>query len=92
LPTLLSPFFAGLKAGGPLAMLGVIAGEFIASINGVGHLLFINSTDLDAAGVMADIVILVGMTLILNGLLTQLDNFAIRRLGLSSRGTHGPGA
>ena len=85
LPTLLSPFFAGLKAGGPLAILGVIGGEFIASFNGVGHLLFTYSTDLDAAGVFAALVILVAMSLIINGLLSQLDKFAIRRLGLSER-------
>lgn len=84
LPTLLSPFFAGLKAGGPLAILGVIAGEFIASYNGLGHALFTYSTDLDAAGVFATLVILVAMSLILNGLLSQLDKYAIRRLGLAA--------
>ena len=84
LPTLLSPFFAGLKAGGPLAILGVIGGEFIASFNGVGHLLFTYSTDLDAAGVFAALVILVAMSLIINGLLSQLDKFAMRRLGLAA--------
>jgi NitT/TauT family transport system permease protein len=84
LPTLLSPFFAGLKAGGPLAILGVIAGEFIASYNGLGHMLYTYSTDLDAAGVFATLVILVAMSLIINGLLSQLDRYAIRRLGLTA--------
>lgn len=87
IPTLASPFFAGLKAGGPLAILGVIAGEFIAAYNGVGHLLYVDSTDLDAAGVFAGLVVLVAMSLILNGLLSQLDRTASRRLGLAgSRG------
>lgn len=84
LPSLASPFFAGLKAAGPLAILGVIAGEFIASYNGVGHLLFTDSTELDAAGVFAGLVILVAMSLILNGLLSQLDRAATRKLGLTT--------
>jgi len=85
IPSLASPFLAGLKAGGPLAILGVIAGEFIASFNGVGHLLFEDSNNLDAAGVFAGLIVLVVMTLILNSLLTQLDKFARRRLGLEPR-------
>jgi ABC-type nitrate/sulfonate/bicarbonate transport system permease component len=85
IPSLASPFLAGLKAGGPLAILGVIAGEFIASFNGVGHLLFEDSNNLDPAGVFAGIIVLVIMSLILNSLLTQLDKFAMRRLGLETR-------
>jgi NitT/TauT family transport system permease protein len=84
-PSLAAPFLAGLKAGGPLAVLGVIAGEFIASFDGVGHLLFEDSNDLDAAGVFAGLIVLVVMTLILNSLLTELDKFARRRLGLETR-------
>ena len=85
IPSLASPFLAGLKAGGPLAILGVIAGEFIASFDGVGHVLFEDSNDLDAAGVFAGLIVLVVMTLILNSLLTALDKFARRRLGLETR-------
>ena len=73
------------KAGGPLAILGVIAGEFIASFDGVGHVLFEDSNDLDAAGVFAGLIVLVVMTLILNSLLTALDKFTRRRLGLETR-------
>jgi NitT/TauT family transport system permease protein len=85
IPSLASPFLAGLKAGGPLAILGVIAGEFIASFDGVGHVLFEDSNNLDSAGVFAGMIVLVIMSLILNSLLTQLDKFARRRLGLETR-------
>jgi NitT/TauT family transport system permease protein len=85
IPSLASPFLAGLKAGGPLAILGVIAGEFIASFNGVGHMLFEDSNDLDAAGVFAGLIVLVVITLILNSLLTQLDKYVRYRLGLEPR-------
>jgi len=85
IPTLASPFFAALKAGGPLAILGVIGGEFIASSQGVGHELFNAAMALDAAAEFAGLIVLVAMTLVLNGLLTQLDKYALKRLGLAPR-------
>lgn len=83
LPSLVTPFFAGLKAGGPLAIIGVVIGEFLASFNGVGHLLFVDGNDLNSAGVFSGIVILVVIALILNGLLSLLDGLVSRMLGLS---------
>jgi NitT/TauT family transport system permease protein len=85
IPTLASPFFAALKAGGPLAILGVIGGEFIASSQGIGHELFNSAMALDAPTEFAGLIVLVAMTLVLNGLLTQLDNYALKRLGLVAR-------
>ncbi|MFF0669363.1 ABC transporter permease [Streptomyces tendae] len=85
LPTLVAPFFAALKTGGPLAILGVIGGEFIASTEGVGHELFTAATNLDAPAEFAGLIILVAMTLILNGVLTGLDTLALKRLGLDDR-------
>jgi NitT/TauT family transport system permease protein len=85
LPTLAAPFFAALKTGGPLAILGVIGGEFIASTDGIGHELFTAATNLDAPTEFAGLIILVAMTLILNGILTGLDTLALKRLGLGDR-------
>jgi len=85
LPTLASPFFAALKTGGPFAILGVIGGEFIASSQGVGHELFTAAENLDAASEFAGLIVLVVMTLILNGLLTSLDKFVLKHLGLAAR-------
>ncbi|GGS60653.1 ABC transporter permease [Streptomyces griseoviridis] len=85
LPTLAAPFFAALKTGGPLAILGVIGGEFIASTEGVGHELFTAATNLDAPTEFAGLIVLVAMTLILNGVLTALDTLALKRLGLGDR-------
>jgi NitT/TauT family transport system permease protein len=91
-PTLASPFFAGLKTSGPMAILGVIGGEFIDSAQGVGHELFTAAENLDAADEFAGLIVLVFMTLILNGVLTWLDNFALKRLGLAARGQARRGA
>jgi NitT/TauT family transport system permease protein len=85
LPTLASPFFAALKTSGPLAILGVIGGEFIASSQGVGHELFTAAENLDAASEFAGLIVLVVMTLVLNAVLTRLDNFVLKHLGLGAR-------
>jgi len=81
-PSLVAPFFAGLKAAGPFAILGVIIGEFVASYNGVGHVLSSASSNLDAAAVYASIVVLVLMGFILNVLLGRLDAWTSRKLGM----------
>ena len=85
LPTLVAPFFAALKTSGPLAILGVIGGEFIASSQGVGHELFTAAENLDAASEFAGLIVLVVMTLLLNAVLTGLDNFVLKHLGLGVR-------
>ncbi len=81
IPSLVSPFIAGMKAGGPLAIVGVVAGEFVASFDGIGHLLFEDSNNLDAAGVFATLIILVVMALIINSVLNLLDRLVARLLG-----------
>lgn len=90
IPTLAAPFFAALKTGGPLAILGVIGAEFIASTEGLGHGLFTSAMNLDAATEFAGLIVLITMTLILNGLLNWLDKLALKRLGLGTR--HRPAA
>ncbi|WNE94216.1 ABC transporter permease [Streptomyces luomodiensis] len=92
IPTLAAPFFAALKTGGPLAILGVIGGEFIASTEGVGHQLFTAATNLDAPTEFAGLIVLVAMTLALNGVLTALDTYALKRLGLGDRRPRSQGA
>jgi NitT/TauT family transport system permease protein len=91
IPTLAAPFFAALKTGGPLAILGVIGGEFIASSEGVGHELFTAAQNLDAAAEFAGLIVLVALTLTLNGVLTALDSYALKRLGLAARRRPQPG-
>lgn len=92
IPTLAAPFFAALKTGGPLAILGVIGGEFIASSEGVGHELFTAAQNLDAAAEFAGLIVLVALTLALNGVLTALDTYALKRLGLAARRRPSPRA
>jgi len=83
-PSLVTPFFAGLKAAGPFAILGVIIGEFVASYEGVGHILSSASSNLNAAAVYSSIVVLVLMGFVLNVILSQLDAWTSRKLGMTS--------
>ena len=63
-PSLATSVFAGLKAGVPFAMIGVIVGEFVAADHGVGYYVLESTQQYDAAGLFAGIVIMVVMVLI----------------------------
>jgi NitT/TauT family transport system permease protein len=63
-PSLATPVFAGLKAGVPFAMIGVIVGEFVAADQGVGYYVLEATQQYDPAGLFAGIAIMVAMVLI----------------------------
>jgi ABC-type nitrate/sulfonate/bicarbonate transport system permease component len=63
-PSLATSVFAGLKAGVPFAMIGVIVGEFVAADQGVGYYVLEATQQYDPAGLFAGIVIMVVMVLI----------------------------
>jgi NitT/TauT family transport system permease protein len=62
-PSLATPIFAGLKAGVPFAMIGVIVGEFVAADQGVGYYVLEATQQYDPAGLFAGIAIMVAMVL-----------------------------
>jgi NitT/TauT family transport system permease protein len=61
LPQISVPILSGMKASVPFAMIGVIVGEFIASQNGVGHLIKSATQNFDSATVFAGIIVLMMM-------------------------------
>ena len=63
-PSLATSIFAGLKAGVPFAMIGVIVGEFVAADQGVGYYVLEATQQYDPAGLFAGIAIMVAMVLI----------------------------
>lgn len=78
LPFLGSYIVSGLKSGVPMAVIGVIVGEFIGADMGIGFYIR-NATDLfDAAGLFAGVLILVAMTLIGSGLVDLLGRRLLR--------------
>ena len=78
LPGSMPAIIAGLKAGVPFALIGVIVGEFIASDQGVGYFINNQTQQFNAGGTFAGIVVLVIITLILNSLVSLLERFALR--------------
>jgi NitT/TauT family transport system permease protein len=78
LPYLSTYIIAGLKSGVPLAIVGVIVGEFIGADAGIGFYIR-QSTDLfDAAGLFSGVVILIVLTLVGNGLVQLLERRLLR--------------
>jgi NitT/TauT family transport system permease protein len=64
LPSVAVPLFAALKAGVSLAMIGVIAGEYMSAQDGLGYYTMTATQNFDPAGLFAAIVIIVAMVVI----------------------------
>jgi NitT/TauT family transport system permease protein len=77
-PSLATSIFAGLKAGVPFAMIGVIVGEFVAADQGVGYYVLEATQQYDAAGLFAGIVIMVAMVLIGLGIVNTVQRRVLR--------------
>lgn len=77
-PFLGSYIVSGLKSSVPIAVIGVIVGEFIGADMGIGFYIR-NASDLfDAAGLFAGVLILVVMTLVGSGLVDLLGKRLLR--------------
>ena len=77
-PSLATPIFAGLKAGVPFAMIGVIVGEFVAADQGVGYYVLQSTQQYDPAGLFAGIAIMVAMVLIGLGIVNVFQRRVLR--------------
>src|ERR1700728_2420362 len=78
LPGSMPSIIAGLKAGVPFALIGVIVGEFIASDQGVGYYINNQTQEFNAGGTFAGIVLLVIIALILNSLVGLGERYALK--------------
>lgn len=77
-PSLATPIFAGLKAGVPFAMIGVIVGEFVAADQGVGYYVLQATQQYDPAGLFAGIAIMVAMVLIGLGIVNMFQRRVLK--------------
>lgn len=78
LPFLTTYIIAGLKSSVPLAIVGVIVGEFIGANAGIGFYIR-QTTDLfDSAGLFSGVCILVAMSLLGNWLVQLLERRLLR--------------
>jgi len=77
LPSVSVSLFAGLKAGVPFAMIGVIAGEFISADAGVGYYTMTATQQFDPAGLFAGLIIIVAMLLLGTALVSIFERRAL---------------
>ncbi|MCW2864435.1 MAG: transporter permease [Actinoallomurus sp.] len=63
-PSVAVPLFAALKAGVPLAMIGVIAGEYVSAQEGLGFYTMTATQQFDPAGLFAAVMIIVAMVVV----------------------------
>ena len=78
LPFLSTYIVAGLKSSVPLALVGVIVGEFIGADAGVGFYIRQATSLFDAAGLFSGVCILIALTLVGNGLVQLLEKRLLR--------------
>jgi NitT/TauT family transport system permease protein len=78
LPSMARPLFAGLKAGLPFAMVGVIVGEFIAASEGVGYYINAQSQSYDSAGTIAGICLILLMVLVGGWIIGRAERWFLR--------------
>ncbi len=77
-PSISAPITAGLKAGVPFAMIGVVVGEFVASDSGVGFYIRRSTEQYDSAGVFAGIIVLVVIILLAGKAISATEGRALR--------------
>lgn len=78
IPAVTPSTIAGLRAGIPFSMIGVIVGEFIASNAGLGYYINQQTQQFNTAGTFAGIIIIVVIVLIGNLLVNILEARALR--------------
>jgi NitT/TauT family transport system permease protein len=77
LPSVSVPLFAALRAGVPMAMIGVIAAEFVSADEGLGHYSMAATQLFDSAGLFAAIVIIVAMVVAGSGIIGLFQRRAL---------------
>lgn len=78
LPFLTTYIVAGLKSSVPLAIVGVIVGEFIGADAGIGFYIRQATSLFDSAGLFSGVFILIVLTLLGNGLVQLLERRLLR--------------
>jgi NitT/TauT family transport system permease protein len=76
-PSVAVPLFAALKAGVPLSMIGVIAGEYIAAQDGLGYYTMTATQEFDPAGLFAAIIIIVVMVVVGTTIIAAFERRAL---------------
>jgi len=77
-PSAMSWVTTGLRIAVPQALIGAIVGELISSNRGLGYLIANAASFFDTTGVLAGVVTVVAISLILIGMVSQLEKRTLR--------------
>jgi NitT/TauT family transport system permease protein len=77
LPGSLPYIFSGMKVAVVLAVAGAIVGEFIASEEGLGHLMMQRQVELDTASMFMAVLLITLIGSILYGIVILLEKFVV---------------
>ena len=77
LPTSLPYLFSGLKVAATLAIAGTVVGEFVGADKGLGYLLLVTNSNMEAALMFATILALTIIGLVFYYLVEMLETFLI---------------
>jgi NitT/TauT family transport system permease protein len=78
LPFLSTYIIAGLKSSVPLAIVGVVVGEFIGADAGIGYYIRQSTSLFDSAGLFSGVIMLIVFTLVGNALVQLLETRLLR--------------
>lgn len=78
LPGSLTYIYVGLKLAIPMALVGAVVGELIASNRGLGYILMLSAGQFDTSGLMAALVVLMIIATVMNGLLNRSEHYVMR--------------
>lgn len=78
LPAAMPAIMLGLRMAIPYAVIGVIAGEFVSSLHGLGLYISYASSTYDPAGVFAGITILLLFVLVANAIAVRIEHWVLR--------------
>jgi NitT/TauT family transport system permease protein len=81
IPSAITWFFTSLRIAFPVALIGSIVGEFIASNDGIGYVATKAASLYDSAGVFAGIIVVTVAAVVVDGLIVFIQRLVTRRHG-----------
>lgn len=78
LPSALTMVFSGLRISVPYAFLGAVVGEMLAASDGLGYLIMNSSSQFNVAGTFAALVMLLVLSILINGIVAFGDQHLLR--------------
>ena len=86
MPSALTWLLTSLRVAFPIALIGAVVGEFIASSQGLGYLALSSGHRFDSAGVLVAVIAITSMAMVVNSILSALQRKVALWQGEGARG------